>query len=72
MHLMTVFKFERSLNDLFCDFAADILNFIVCANKKAILRLRDGSLQNQFLPGRFAPKPIFERDGSPRDGSLHL
>ena len=37
MHLMTDFKFERSLNDLFCDFAADILNFIVCANKKAIL-----------------------------------
>ena len=36
-HLMTDFKFERSLNDLFCDFAADILNFIVCANKKAIL-----------------------------------
>ena len=36
------------------------------------MRLRDGSLQNQFLPGRFAPKPIFERDGSPRDGSLHL
>ena len=34
---MTDFKFERSLNDLFCDFAADILNFIVCANKKAIL-----------------------------------
>ena len=37
MHLMTDFKFERSLNDLFCDFAADILDFIVCANKKAIL-----------------------------------
>ena len=37
MHLMTEFKFERFLNDLFCDFAADILNFIVCANKKAIL-----------------------------------
>ena len=37
MHLMTDFIFERSLNDLFCDFAADILNFIVCANKKAIL-----------------------------------
>ena len=37
MHLMTDFKFERSLNYLFCDFAADILNFIVCANKKAIL-----------------------------------
>ena len=37
-----------------------------------IERLRDGSLQNQFLPGRFAPKPFFERDGSPRDGSLHL
>ena len=37
MHLMTDFKFERSLNNLFCDFAADILNFIVCANKKAIL-----------------------------------
>ena len=37
MHLMTDFKFDRSLNDLFCDFAADILNFIVCANKKAIL-----------------------------------
>ena len=35
--LMTDFKFERSLNDLFCDYAADILNFIVCANKKAIL-----------------------------------
>ena len=37
MHLMTDFKFERSLNDLFCDFAADIhvLNFMVC--KKAIL-----------------------------------
>ena len=34
---MTDFKFERSLNDLFCDFAADILNFIVCATKKAIL-----------------------------------
>ena len=34
---MTYFKFERSLNDLFCDFAADILNFIVCANKKANL-----------------------------------
>ena len=37
MHLMTDFKFERSLNDSFCDFAANILNFIVCANKKAIL-----------------------------------
>ena len=37
MHLMTDFKFERSLNDLFCDFAADIQIFIVCANKKAIL-----------------------------------
>ena len=38
MHLMTDFKFERSLNDLFCDFAADILiTFIVCANKKADL-----------------------------------
>ena len=37
MHLMTDFKFERSLNYLLCDFAADILNFIVCANKKAIL-----------------------------------
>ena len=37
MHLMTDFKFERSLNDLFCDFDADILNLIVCANKKAIL-----------------------------------
>ena len=36
MHLMTCFKFERSLNELFCDFATDILNFIVCANKKAI------------------------------------
>ena len=36
MHLMTDFKFERSLNDLFCDFATDILNFIVCANKKTI------------------------------------
>ena len=23
------------MNDLFCDFAADILNLIVCANKKA-------------------------------------
>ena len=34
---MTDLKFERSLNDLFCDFAADILNFIVCANKKATL-----------------------------------
>ena len=33
MHLMT----ERSLNYLLCDFATDILNFIVCANKKAIL-----------------------------------
>ena len=29
MHIMTDFKFERSLNDLFCEFAADILNFIV-------------------------------------------
>ena len=37
MHLMTDLKFERSLNDLFCDFAAEILNFIVCATKKAIL-----------------------------------
>ena len=37
MHLMTDFKFERYLNDLFCDFAAYILNFIVCANAKAIL-----------------------------------
>ena len=37
MHLMTDFEFERSLNDLFWNFAADILNFIVCANKKAIL-----------------------------------
>ena len=34
---MTDFKFERSLNDLFCDFAANILNFIICANNKAIL-----------------------------------
>ena len=25
------------MNDLFCDFSADILNFIVCANKKVIL-----------------------------------
>ena len=39
MHLMADFKFERSLNDIFCDFAADILNFTVCANKKAILPL---------------------------------
>ena len=31
---MTDFKFERCLNDLFCDFTADILNFIVCANIK--------------------------------------
>ena len=31
------FKFGRSLNYLFCDFAADILIFIVCANKRAIL-----------------------------------
>ena len=38
----------------------------------SVLGLRDGSLQNQFLPGRFAPKPFFERDVSPRDGSLHL
>ena len=37
MHFMTEFKFERSLNDLFCDFAANILNFTVCANKKATL-----------------------------------
>ena len=37
MHLMTDFKFERSLSDLFCDFAEDILNFIVCANKQATL-----------------------------------
>ena len=37
MHLMTDFKFEGSLNNLFCDLAADTLNFIVCANKKAIL-----------------------------------
>ena len=28
-HLMTDFKFERSLNDLFCGFAVDVLNFIV-------------------------------------------
>ena len=34
---MIDFKFELSLNDLFCDLAADILNFIICANKKAIL-----------------------------------
>ena len=26
VNLMTDYKFERSLNDLFCDFAADILN----------------------------------------------
>ena len=37
MHLLTDFKFERSLNYLFCEFSADILNFIVCTNKKAIL-----------------------------------
>ena len=37
MHLMTDFKFEHSLNDFFCDFAADILIVIVCANKKATL-----------------------------------
>ena len=37
MHRMIDFKFERSLNDLFCEFAADILNLNVCANKKAIL-----------------------------------
>ena len=51
-HLMTDFKFERSLNDLFCDFAADILNFIVCANKKAILpHFRDKMIRfpNWFL-----------------------
>ena len=36
MHLMTS-KFDRSLNYLFCDFTADILNFNICANKKAIL-----------------------------------
>ena len=47
MHLMADFKFERSLNDLFCDFAADILNFIVCANKKAILP--QFYLQTSFL-----------------------
>ena len=34
---MTDSKCEHSLNDLFCDFAADIVNFMVCANKKAIL-----------------------------------
>ena len=34
--------------------------------------LRDGSLQNQFLPGQFAPKLFLERVGSPRDGSRHL
>ena len=37
MQKMTDFKFEHSLNDLVCDFAANILNFMVCANKKAIL-----------------------------------
>ena len=37
MHLMTDFKFDCSLNDLICDFVANVLNFIVCANKKAIL-----------------------------------
>ena len=38
MHLMTDFRSKDSLNDLFCDFAADILNFIVCSNKKVILQ----------------------------------
>ena len=37
MNLMTYFKFECSLNDLFCVFTADVLKFIVCVNKKAIL-----------------------------------
>ena len=37
-------KFERSFNDLFCDFAADILNCIVCANKKAILPQFQGEM----------------------------
>ena len=41
---MTDFKFGRSLNNLFCDFAADILNFIVCANKKAILPQFQGEM----------------------------
>ena len=34
---MTDFKLERSLNVFLCDFAADILNFMVCAYKKALL-----------------------------------
>ena len=51
MHLMTYFKFERSLNDLFCDFTADILNLIVCPNKKAILpQFQDKMIR---FPSRF-------------------
>ena len=39
------------MNDLFCDFAADILNFIICANKKAILpQVQDEMIR---LPRRY-------------------
>ena len=46
---MTDFKFERSLNDLICDSAADILNFIVCANKAILPQFQDEMIR---LPSR--------------------
>ena len=50
MHLMTDFKFEHSLNDLFFDFAAELLNLIICVNKKAILpQFQDEMIR---FPGR--------------------
>ena len=48
MHLITDFKFERSLNDLFCDFAADILNLIVCANKAILLQFQDKIIRQEI------------------------
>ena len=78
-----LFCYERDfMKDLSSDNQADVikafnstsryLDDLLNIDNPYFEGLRDGSLQNQFLPGRFAPEPFFERDGSPRDGSLHL
>ena len=77
MHLMTDFKFERSLNDLFCDFAAGILDFNICSNKKAILL----QFQDEIIrfPSRcfqeiksYRIKLIFFKYNSQEHGSIYF
>ena len=52
VNLMTYFKFECSLNDLFCVFTAYVLKSIVCVNKKAIL----SQFQDQMI--RFTSRSL--------------